>query len=96
MSEMVEKVARALCAASSEQWRSGTYQLRTGPNFEWEDHEADDLNNHWRSKARAAIEAMREPTISMIDAGDFREAGNGPDLVAAMYHAMIDAALKEE
>lgn len=57
---IVEAVAKAICKASSEEWRIGTYELRTGKNFEWETHNADVHNNHWRFKAVAAIKAMSE------------------------------------
>ena len=46
--------------------------------------------------ARAAIEAMREPTQAMIDKGDDKVS---PDvcgiLTDEIYRAMIDTALKE-
>ena len=42
--------------------------------------------------AVAAIKAMREPTPDMIEAGE--EADQGFNLAA--WHAMIDAALKDE
>ncbi len=71
MSEMIERVAKALVEA----WPSwGT----------WGDEEA-------RKGARAAIEAMREPTEAMVIAG-------GKQLDCAFerqcWRAMIDAALK--
>lgn len=53
----------------------------------------------FRSYARAAIEAMREPTEAMVEAG--RQApcetggivySRGPE-VASIYRAMLDAAL---
>lgn len=59
--EVVERVAKAICEASGNTWRTGTFPIRSGPNFEWEDHDADDYNNHWRFKAEAAIAAMRSP-----------------------------------
>jgi len=57
--------------------------------------------------ARAAIEAMREPTDSMVKAGIKREVGweygergcpdDGPHVSShASYTAMIDAALAEQ
>lgn len=51
--------------------------------------------------ARAAIEAMREPSVPMIASGwrelrraHFPRLGSGPGLVEA-YSAMIDKALEE-
>jgi hypothetical protein len=62
--DMVERVARAICNASSAEWRTGTFSVRSGKNFEWEEHPLDPYNNHWRSKARAAIEAMQPAMIT--------------------------------
>ncbi len=74
---MVEKVARTIHAK------------RRAPddNKHWfhEDPELCDLS---RQLARAAIEAMREPTEEMRMA-----AGDGPNTSARVYQAMIDAAL---
>jgi hypothetical protein len=104
---MVDRVARAICAASCESWRE--------PPFNHPHTES--LNNHWRFKARAAIAAMREPTKPMLVAtedvvtgyDDFA-VGDGTlylsyggvngrdgfyDYAIAAHHAMIDAALKE-
>lgn len=69
MSEMVERVARVLCAADrldpDEDWRvSGgimlTVAIECGKAQRW---------RTYAPKARAAIEAMREPTQAMTDAG---------------------------
>jgi len=78
---MVERVARVLC------WKNGMNPDLTlggdGENFLW--HEYED-------EARAAIEAMREPTQGMIEAGcaecDY------DDWVPRIYKAMINEALK--
>lgn len=45
-----------------------------------------------RYKAKAAIEAMREPTEEMIEAGRHED---GEYTAKVIYCAMIDAALKE-
>lgn len=45
-----------------------------------------------REMARAAIEALMEPTESMLDAGD---AADGYDVYVGVWAAMIQAALKE-
>lgn len=51
----------------------------------------DEMPPHWLDHARAAIEAMREPTIVMC------EAGETPKALAfgsySTWQAMIDAAL---
>jgi len=46
-----------------------------------------------RMIARAAIEAMREPTETMREQGQYAKVANGG--ASYIYHAMIDAALKE-
>ena len=45
-----------------------------------------------REMARAAIEALMEPTEAMLDAGD---AADGYDVYVGVWTAMIQAALKE-
>mgnify|MGYP000620788965 CR=1 FL=1 len=82
--ELVERVARAI-------WDT------------WSDAPFDPACDDWDTreslkKARAAIEAMREPTTRMVQAhaqecaGDADEAG--PKRIAAAWRAMIDAALE--
>lgn len=76
---MVERVARAI------------YEGRNGPRcMAWSRHS----NEHRRpyiDDARAAIEAMREPTEEMLFAADWLENGT-----RAAWQAMIDAALSEQ
>lgn len=60
----VERVARAICEASGEAWREGTYEVHSGSNFEVEEHSLDPFNNHWRHKARAAIAALQPSPIT--------------------------------
>jgi hypothetical protein len=69
MSNMIERVARAMCAAD-------------GGSQEVDVH-------HYLDMARAAIEAMREPTEAMCEAADAVEC-NQPECI---WQAMIDAAL---
>lgn len=93
---MIERVARAICAAEDYDWESllgaqeSAYRQQKYMRF-----------------ARAAIEAMWEPTEKMAEAGSTGPFSRNPDsLVNAMffpkehtpyvYRAMIDAALKEE
>lgn len=57
--EIIETVAKAIAEASGVTWRTGTYRISSGKNFEWEDHDADLLNAHWRYKAEKAIAAYR-------------------------------------
>jgi len=86
---MIEKVARALCAGDPDD------TLQVGPNVgrpRWTQH---------TPQARAAIEAMREPTEGMEVAGS--NAMNfepfEPDSLQAAragWKAMIQAALEGE
>lgn len=50
---------------------------------------------HARAMARAAIEAMREPTTAMIDATQDIYAEPGRHLIEYVWEKMIDAALNE-
>lgn len=83
--EMVERVARALCEASGGHWTDG--------------HGRTDTRNAWRHAARAAIEAMREPTAAMLrqvdNPGDPIDGSGAMDATEAEYlwGAMINAAL---
>lgn len=72
MSEMVERVARAMMYAD---WGSD----RTPP--------PDVSIKNYYAMARAAIEAMREPTAGMV------EATEGWDSHRVAWQLMIDAAL---
>jgi hypothetical protein len=69
------------------------------------DADDEDVMECWREysrRARAAIQAMREPNKEMVDAAyaaaDAYENAPVPKAwcgLASAYHAMIDAALKE-
>lgn len=79
MSEMIERVAKALKGYEA------AVLLDTGsvnPGGK----------EYWEGKARAAIEAMREPTAAMIDAGDDSTGSSG--LAIVHWETMIDEALK--
>ena len=52
--DAVERVARAICEASGEAWRSGE-----GLRYPFSQN-ARQLNNHWLYKAKAAIAAMKD------------------------------------
>lgn len=75
MKEMIERVAKAIWEKSPV-WKKGNGARA------WE---------LYREEARAAIEAMREPTGDMR-AARFRARGRGGQ---AEHEAMIDAALQE-
>jgi hypothetical protein len=93
---MVEHVARALAHEAAERFYfadPGMFNLkfpgglREYCDANWEKY-ADD--------ARAAIEAMREPTRLMVcDGGDFVVERQIDEDIRNCWRAMIDAALKE-
>lgn len=94
----VEEVARALSASDGANWDAKTdSETANGCT-------PDEQRDYWREKARAAIEAMREPTQAMtkVAADDILEGPgisaflNWQDLSASRYRLMIDAALSEE
>lgn len=87
---MVEKVGLAIRVARWE-WVTAN----AGKSPEWPHVPIDVL-------ARAAIEAMREPSTTMVDAGvayalnvSIHGEGGWSRYVEAKYRAMIDAALSE-
>lgn len=87
---MVEKVARVLFTRKVEEFVcDGT----------WEENAA--LHEDFMQDARAAIEAMREPTNDMLQAmyeAMFEDKFTGGELpmLNAGFEAAIDAALNEE
>jgi hypothetical protein len=94
MSEMVERVARALArrGLSVNQVFYGGQRL----DAELKPHTEDTLWPYYKDQAIAAIEAMREPTKDMIDAGDMAMTGELliPGDSRGPWSNMIDAALK--
>jgi hypothetical protein len=87
MSEMVERVARVLCA--DENWREIVAPDKL-PAY---------VDAHWRScipAARAAIEAMRDLPAPMVRAGAAVLSGsNVAGRTRRVWSAVIDAALAE-
>ena len=80
MSEMIERVARAMCQSDGDD-----------PERYWRDYEVN---------ARAAIEAMREPTEAMIAAGHLNDplgcdVADAAAVYPAVWEGMINAALSE-
>lgn len=90
MSEMVEKVARAIYAA------------QTGvavPDELWAlCKTSSDFMDNLLFSASAAIAAMREPTEAMVLQVCVHNAGGNvnSDIAVEIYHAFIDAALQEK
>lgn len=64
------------------------------PDEDWKEYQKRDYCGH----ARAAIEAMREPTDAMVDSGHSRpnDFQHGQTTVVEIYEAMIDAVLSEK
>lgn len=85
---MVERVALAI----GRQITRGTVSL--GPRH-------DGSENGWLEAARAAIEAMREPTVPMVGEGQewalrgYDRGGMDNDTGRNVWRGMIDEALKE-
>jgi|DEB0MinimDraft_3_1074331.scaffolds.fasta_scaffold40310_2 hypothetical protein len=76
----LEEVARALYAVA-------------GQTGDW-DSETEGKRAFYRHCARAAIEAMREPTPYMVMHG-YTKQTRDPRTVEKQWEAMIDAALEE-
>lgn len=90
MTTMIERVARAAYDATKESDTS------------WDD-EFQEIKTTYLIQARAAIEAMREPSTAMVDAAyaahDAYEAAPEPKAwlgLISTHRAMIDAALSEK
>jgi hypothetical protein len=79
MTTKLEEVARAIALAGN----GGT----------WDDWYNEDQKEFHRKRAKAAIEAMREPTDRMVNAC---EAFEDFEQQARNWRTMIDAALNEE
>ncbi|QCM10253.1 hypothetical protein CFBP6625_07765 [Agrobacterium tumefaciens] len=102
MSEMIERVARALWSKAKEEpiRRSVVVSFENAPLKLW-----------WIDQARAAINAMREPTKAQLEAAedivvgyDDFACGDGniylgipgyPQKARDVWAALVDAALKE-
>jgi hypothetical protein len=86
MNEMIERVARAIADAIDGEADKFTHSPQN-----WE---------LWVPQARAAVEAMREPTERMAYSGSWAVGPGGHAAkkaeLAKAYTAMIDAALKAE
>lgn len=88
MTDKVERVARAICEAGNV------------PGFKCVcPHPVDGwcLGERLKLQARAAMEAMREPTSDMLNAGAHQLSGyifGGTSAALDTYEAMIDAALE--
>ena len=93
MSEMIENAAVALHADVCEM-----LELCSEPKDLWKNASAD-FRDRYRKRARVVIEAMREPTNGMCNAGtrvlavDWDLSADGR-IAPDVWKAMIDGALK--
>lgn len=105
MSEMVERVAKALYRCVF--WPEGDVRVRAGNRwFTKEDYDPDlawklcceeggENMRHYLERARAVITAMREPTDEMCgEAGDPYGDGVRSSECYNIWQTMIDEALK--
>lgn len=81
---MIERVARAIAGVDPEQ--QGQIDDSEMGEYFWEKY-----RDHYLPLARAAIEAMREPTDAMVDA--LTSYDSNPE---SLYERAIDAALNEQ
>lgn len=84
MSEMVERVARAMALKAN--------------GGDWDTHYTADQRNLWRLRIRTAMDALRDPTNEMVNAAcsPNRMLAFGMTSVEAreIWQAMIDEALR--
>lgn len=101
MSEMIERVARALSGLDEAGWAALPDHERQAIAI-WRKSPRDastypppnmDYKYDYLDMARAALAAMKEPTPKMCEAGDDGHYGMSPQDV---WQAMITAALQEE
>lgn len=86
MSEMVNKVAKAIADAAGSDF--DRLPATHGPGH--------GLRNMYLRMARAAIEAMRQPTEAMIDHAHAVTMPDSDNMQCpSFYRAMVDAALKD-
>ncbi len=87
---MLEKVAKAICVVDNERLERSLPCACDGKTME------RGRPCPYREEARAAIEAMREPSEEMIEAGRRHERFTlAKEGVAPRWQAMIDKALEE-
>jgi len=103
MKEMIERVAKALFEYDqNREFNNNLLLYRTKDKVTWEFVNSPEviafIGDDYRHKARAAIEAMREPTQEMTNVGIRIGVDCGMGLnynhYDEVYRAMIDKALK--
>lgn len=88
MTEMIEKVARALFASECAVYTDDERMFEPYPYDDLDEIEKASLEN----RAKAAIEAMRKPAAEMLEAGADTGVVNETYFI---WDEMINAALKE-
>lgn len=86
MSEMIERVAKAICKRRNTKQCASICFSHSSLN-----ESCPEVLTVWKEDAKAAIQAMREPTEEMIDATNKVADGE----ITETWQTMIDAALKE-
>ncbi len=89
---MIERVARAIVGPHRPVPDGSPYTLDQLRAVRWGQANSTEQQNAL-NEARAAIEAMREPTDAMVDAMDEHAGTIAPQYA---YEAAIDAALNEQ
>jgi hypothetical protein len=96
---MVERVARAICSKTNIAMEGVTEIHLDNPDYVIPAHKRTDgvAIPRWKlyvEQARAAIEAIRQPTKAMIEAGA-KGSGEDSEMTAlGAWEEMIDAALR--
>lgn len=86
MSEMIERVATAIYENRRRMYEDRVPFKDLYPSAQ----------RPYLDEARAAIEAMREPTEEMIAAGARGSGEDSQDVALGAWEAMIDAALSKD
>lgn len=90
MTEMVERMARAICTALGEEPDNMEEHCLPGS------YQTDDGEPHWHGyidHARAVLAEIRLPTREMLEAADAAGSPESPALPHEVWPAMIDAAI---
>lgn len=82
MTDIIERAARAMAAEGVkfiEPWNKDNF---------WDGFLTEKQKEAFRAKARAVLQAIREPSKEMLEVG-----GGAKGLKTRLWHAMIDTAL---
>lgn len=90
MNEIIERVGRAI---DPDAWETQDGLLEYSPDY-WASPFETERRTALITRARAAIAAMREPTVEMWEVGCAALEGPDAGYAAVCWQAMIDAALE--